>query len=123
MRRDDLTFEYLSGDVAEAAQGQLEHHQKRLDYWKDEREFIKEKIEEAGLQIRERQVTGGTNYEVVADQELQQRFNQCHRKIDQHREKIEEYDKWVKVLRNRPETEPIWLDMEDILYFNPEGKI
>lgn len=123
MRRDDLTFEYQTGDVADAAQGQLEYHQKRLDFWQKEREITRESIEDAGLQIRERQVTGGTNYEVVADEELQKRFNQCHRKIDHHRQKIEEYSKWTAVLRNRPETEPIWIDMEDILYFNPLGKI
>lgn len=121
--RDTWSFRYKPGDVAQAAQARLEYHQKRLEFWEQERETIKGEIEEAGLQIRERQVTGGVNYEVVADQELQARFNECHRKIDHHNEQVEEYCQWWRVLGNRPKDEEMWLDMEDILYFNPEGKI
>lgn len=123
MRRDDISFEYMAGEVAKAAKNRLEHHQKRLDFWLNERELIKGQIEEAGLQVRERQFTGGVEYEVVADQELQKRFNTCHKKIDEHRARIKEFDRWYKVLRNRPETEFMWLDMDDILFFDPEGSI
>jgi hypothetical protein len=123
MSRSNWDFQYTCGAVAKAANGRLTHHQTRLDYWNDEVARIKKEVEDAGLVIREQQMTGGVQYQIVADLELQARFNTAQDKVQNHRSKIREYAKWVAVLSHRPEDEVIWLDMDDILFFDPEGNI
>jgi len=116
-RRADWLFVYPVRTVLESAKAKLAYHEKRIEFWRTEREKSVTAIKAAGLQVREYEVTGGKDTQVVADPSLQQRLSQCTGKIREHLAKIKEYRQWVAVLETQGQDDRIDLHMDDALYF------
>jgi len=75
-RRGDWLFSYRVGDVLDGARSKLAHHAERIQFWQAEREKAVAAVKDAGFEVREYEVTGGKDVQVVVDQTLQSRLSQ-----------------------------------------------
>jgi hypothetical protein len=116
-RRGDWLFVYPVGEVLAGAQGKLAYHEKRVTFWQAEREQAVEAVKGAGFQVREYEVTGGKDTQVVVDPTLQARLGQCSGKLREHQAKVKEYRQWVATLETQRPEEHIDLTMDDALFF------
>src|SRR6266705_4904906 len=116
-RRADWLFVYPVATVLAGAKAKLVYHETRGEFWRAEREKAVAAIKGAGFEVREYEVTGGKDVQVVVDSSLQARLSQCSAKIREHISKIKEYRQWVAVLETQAPTENIDLHMDDALYF------
>ena len=116
-RRGDWLFSYPVEEVLAGAKAKLAYHEKRGEFWRAEREKAVEAVKGAGFQVREYEVTGGKDTQVVVDQTLTARLQQCSAKTREHIGKIKEYRQWIAVLSTQRMDEHIDLHMDDALYF------
>jgi len=114
--REKLQFDYTGEALAVACEKKRDHHKDRHAYWTAELEAAKEAFRSAGVEIREYPVTGGTRLQGVIDPSVQQRMDECHKKVDEHDRKREEYDRWARGFRANAEAH-FALDPDDIAYF------
>src|SRR5436309_554001 len=87
-RRGDWLFAYPVRDVLAGAKGKLAYHEQRGEFWRAEREKAVAAVKGAGFEVREYEVTGGKDVQVVVDQTLSSRLQQCSAKIREHVGKI-----------------------------------
>lgn len=116
-RRTDWLFSYPIEQVLDGAKSKLVYHEARGEFWRAEREKAVAAVKSAGFEVREYEVTGGKDVQVVVDQTLSARLQQCSAKIREHVGKIKEYRQWVAVLATQRADEHIDLHMDDALYF------
>ena len=116
-RRGNWLFQYEVGEVADAALAKLKYHKERLEFWRAEREKAVTAVKDAGHEVREYEVTGGKDVQVVVDQTLLARLGQCNQKIREHLTKVKEYRQWVATLETQRRSESIDLHMDDALFF------
>jgi hypothetical protein len=116
-RRGDWLFVYEIRAVLDGAKAKLAYHERRGEFWRAEREKAVAAVKGAGFEVREYEVTGGKDVQVVVDQTLSARLGQCSAKIREHIGKIKEYRQWVAVLETQDLHEHIDLHMDDALYF------
>jgi hypothetical protein len=114
--RSKLEFDYTGQAVAGACEKKRDHHQARLDFWQAELAAAKDAFRTAAVEIGEYPVTGGTRLQAVIDPAKQQRMDECHRKVEEHRGKIEEYDRWHRGFTANSDSH-FALDPDDIAYF------
>lgn len=115
--RDGWIFQFKVEEVRDAASRQANYHAERLAYWKEVQEQTKEEIEDAGVEVKPQDVTGGRRYDVIANPALVRRLNEAEDKIAVHQRSIKEFRQWTAVLDTRPAGDIIDLDMDDILFF------
>lgn len=126
--REGWTFEMPVGEVLEGAQKQLAYRQTRVEFWKDRRDEIVQKIREEGITINESEVeklAGGTSYSngigngvrVVIDNEMQVRLQEAQMKLQENREHVRQYQTWVDLLTPQSAKLSVKLDRADWLYF------
>ncbi len=96
MLRNDIRFSYGGAVLATACRERKDHHDARLEYWRAELESAKAAYREAGIQIREHQVTGGTRLSGVIDTEREQWMNKCQEKVRAHESRAGEYGRWLR---------------------------
>src|SRR5216117_3578670 len=106
-RRSEWLFVYPVEKVLRAAKIKLAYHEQRGEFWRGEREKAVTAIKGAGLEVREYEVTGGKETQVVLDLALQGRLNICSQKIREHVGKVKEYRQWVAVLETQRADESI----------------
>lgn len=117
--RNGWEFEYGIEELADAARVMAAYHTSRLDWWRQEADTTVSKIKEKGIEVREYEVTGGKDAQVVIDPELARRLSECKTKIGKHERKDEEYTSWAEVLATEQErgARTMTLDHEDVLFF------
>lgn len=123
MKRTDWKFTYNAATLATAATAKRKHHEERLEWWRDQKKIISQKVSDAGIEVHESvadrkyQSTGyNISPEIRIDATLQRDLMECQAKIHEHAKKVTEYIGWEEVL---------WvdkdkffdLDHEDFLFF------
>lgn len=117
MRRNRHKFKYKASVLKVACDEKVKYHEGRLSFWKDEQKKAAAKAKDAGVEIREYEVTGGVNVDVVVDPSVVNRLNECKNKIRRHQEKIEEYTQEAAAYGSQPPGTLYTLDPEDVVHF------
>lgn len=86
--RSKHLFRFTALRIADAAKGEADYHENRMNFWRDELEAATAIVEKtASVTVRRMQVTGGWQPEVVVyygDPAAYQRMGQAGRKIQTH---------------------------------------
>jgi len=114
-QRREWTFQKTGEELEAAAKKRAEYHLKRLAFWEEARDKAEQQIKDSGFEVRRHTVTGGERAEVTIDPGLVARLAECERKMEQHRERANEYAQWVAALKTVHGTQA--LDFDDWLYF------
>ena len=117
MKRNEWLFRYTLGDLHAAAIERLRHHTERREWWDTEYRKAAEGAKAAGVEVREYDVTGGKNAQMVIDPSWQNRLNECSQKREAHRKRAEEYAQWVAVLASQSQGNTLDVQLDDALYF------
>jgi histidinol-phosphate/aromatic aminotransferase/cobyric acid decarboxylase-like protein len=119
--RDDWEFEYTASTLAVAAMEKKEYRQGRADWWLSQQESLMKEVRDSGLEITESvaslyasSATNGPQLNIRQD--LKGKLAECHTKIREHLAAVREYDGWVQVLSNNPDSR-LKLKHGDWLFF------
>jgi hypothetical protein len=132
MNRNDWEFEYTASRLAAAAMAQRDFRAARVKVWEQKKEEVMKRIKDSGLTVHEDIAAGmiGTasnNFnkystsvhngpQVLVDPTMQKDLNECHMKINEHRNLQKEYDAWLQVLDANPESR-LHLKHDDWMFF------
>lgn len=116
MKRDKWKMQFTGANILRAVTQQVGYHRALEKRWADEQKQVHAQLKEKGVEIREYQVTGGTNVVPVLDQPLLARYGELGQKIASHRKSAEEYEQWQQIMRHQPET-MFALHWDDVLFF------
>lgn len=117
MKRDEWVFGFTVAEVFDAAEEKVSHHTERIEWWQAEKERVEAEIKESGLEVRHHQQTGGSRAEVVIDPTLASRLGECERKLESHRQRVEQYRRWVGALRTKGDDDFLELHYDDVQFF------
>lgn len=114
-------FAYTGKALAEAATAKRDHHQERVEVWRQEQTQLMIEVRESGLEINEDlAMRVGSSMSrpphVSVKDHLQTKLRECHAKIQDHLELVHEYDGWVQVLGANPEA-TLKLKYDDWLFY------
>ncbi len=119
--REYWTFDYDVHTVAEGAKIKLLYHTARLKWWEDKKKEIMETIKKEGLEIDESVAKGYSNSardtQVLIRNDLRRDLTECVDKLNEHKEKMKEYDAWFAVLTAQPSDSVLFLTSKDWHYF------
>lgn len=122
MKRKEWEFQFTAAQLLKAASDKAKHHAERLKWWEGQQKTIMADCKKKGLSITESVAAGySTNNaafgaQITVDGTFQRKLAECHIKIEQHREKTEEYKGWVQVFEaNKAQT--LQLHADDYLHF------
>lgn len=134
MKREKWKFQFKADEVRVAAEVKVKFHTEREAWWRAKKEEVMVEIKTSGVSIDEsivdelgkigysntmhlqsvRGIGGGPQIRI--DPELVQRLQECHGKVDEHKDKLKAYTAWVEVL-TAGGTQLLTLDHEDYLFF------
>ena len=114
--RREWKFQYPCSQLQEAAHKKNKYHAERLKWWQAQQNSVMDEVRAKGLEVRERQVTGGKRGEIVIDPTYQRRLDECCSKTEEHQELTVEYTTWERVFELNPSV-TVELDAEDIQFF------
>ena len=120
MKRNEHLFQFNGKQIAEAARGEHEYHERRLDFWKGEQQKAIAIAKEAGVEVNEYDVTGGKRVDVVIDPSVGQRLNECANKIQKHNSAADKFQIEAAAYGTQPER-AYELHPDDIVYFRLAG--
>lgn len=120
--RNNWKFKYSGSSLAMAAGECKEYHEKRLEFWQNELTIAEDTLKNSTVTFHEYQgtvVAGQQNKSIqpMIDPTLQQRFAVCQGKVNEHAQKIEDFDRWRRGFEHNDQ-ETFELDPEDISYFH-----
>lgn len=125
MLKHEWEFEYTASVLAEAAEGQRQFRQSRVEAWEAKKAEVMAKVKESGLTVHEGPAAGMSSYtsnamgggaHVMVDTTLQADLSECVQKIKEHRSAVTQYAGWVQVLQANPESR-LKLHQDDWLFF------
>ncbi len=123
MQRTEWEFEYQAGDLLAAAQKEFDRREERIEYWKEQREQVLEKLKNEGLDITRwnegeyTKASVGTRIDVGFDAKLMGRLQECQKYLERAREEKKEFAMWIQAFGNCQDTQGFKLDAPDISYF------
>jgi len=128
MLRNEWKFRYTASQLANAAKEKRDHHQSRLEWWNNKQKEVVAQIKENGLEVSEASTLASEysiaassahwfgNAQLVVNTDYQKKLNECHQKIQSHKNKAAEFDGWLQMLESNPDA-IVPLDSEDFLFF------
>ena len=120
MKRSEHTFQFTGLQIAKAAQAELEYHNMRLNYWGAAQDEAITAARASGVEVREHEVTGGKNVQIVIDPTVQSRLNECSAKINTHRASADRFQIEAAAYGTQPER-TYELHPDDVVYFRLAG--
>ncbi len=120
MERLKHLFQFDAGQIGKAAMAEATYHHARVGFWKAEQEKAIVKAKEAGVEIREHDVTGGKSVEVVVDPTVSNRLTVCANKIRTHQEAADRFVIEADAYDSQ-NTRVYDLDPDDVVYFRLAG--
>lgn len=120
MNRDKWVFQITPDKLLAATKARVEHHTKRLEFWRGCKESTLAELKDKGLSVADSQAAGTSNTRygalVVVDPTYQRQLNESHSKIGEHHQHVVTYSGWVEVLSANPR--PSYdLNADDYLFF------
>ena len=85
MKRNEHLFQFTGKQISEAARGEAEYHDQRIEFWIKEQRAAIDKAKEMGLEVTEYPVTGGVHAQMIINPTLQERITVCANKLQRHR--------------------------------------
>ena len=120
MKRSNHTFQFSAEAIQKAAETEAHYHADRAVWWLIEQKKAIEKAKEAGIEVREHEVTGGINVEVVVDTSITRRLSECASKIREHQEAYDRFQ--IEAATYATQEGTVYdLDPDDIVYFRLVG--
>ncbi len=119
--RQQWEFNYTVQTLADAAKKRMEYHDQRRQWWETESDQAEAALKAKGFEYRERQLTGGSDINIVGDPELAKRVHQCKQKIKEHNLSAYEYQTWMHALGAKYKMQPdatFPLKFDDVAYFD-----
>lgn len=121
MNRNNWEFDYTAKKLAEAAAIKRDYRQTRVEWWENKKREVMAEIRESGIEINESLAqqyvsNAGRGPTIGIKPELQAKLSECHMKIQDHMEKVRDYDGWVQVLEANY-TSSMKLKHDDWLFF------
>ena len=125
MQRKEWKFRYNAKQLVEAARLKLEHHNARLDVWKDKREQLIAEIRESGIEVTEKaaltmRTAKMRDYEdggnVMIRNDLSKALSETYEKLAYHTGLRDTYDGWHQSLLANSDNS-FDLDIDDWLFF------
>lgn len=120
MKRATHLFQFTGKGIGEAAAAEAEYHKGRVAWWKTEQDKAIVLAKAAGVEVREHDVTGGENVQVVIDPTVQSRLNECASKISSHRRLADDFT--IQAACYATQSAVFYdLDPDDVNYFRLAG--
>jgi hypothetical protein len=125
MLREQWKFRYTAGQLADAVQQKIAHHEERHAFWNGRRETIIAQIKADGIEVNEKSVLqyaspkmrdyqqGG---DIMIRNDLRKALSEVYEKLAYHTGRKDTYDGWRQVLTANTAL-PLDLDMNDWLFF------
>jgi hypothetical protein len=120
MKRNEHTFQFTGDQIAKAAKAECDYHKERLVYWQQEQEKAIGEAKKAGVEIKEYDVTGGKQVNVVIDTSVQMRLSTCAAKIASHRQVADRLQIEAAAYATQP-ARAYELHPDDVVYFRLAG--
>jgi hypothetical protein len=125
MNRQNWKFRYKVTDIQAAVDLKIDKHTKKLKWWEDKKAETMTKVKETGIGVQDSVAASYSNTKgfmgarVVIDETLQAELTECHNKIMDHYDRLNEYKAWGEVLKGTTaDTAPVLeLDHSDYLFF------
>ena len=114
-------FQFKAAEISAAACEEAAYHSSRITWWESEQELAIKLAREAGIEIREHEITGGKNVEVVVDVSITKRLSQCATKIANHQSAADRFTIEAAAYGSQPEALVYELDPDDVVYFRLAG--
>ncbi len=122
MKRSEHTFQFTGKQISEAAYSEYLYHQSRLDYWIEEQEKAIVKAKASGVDVREYDVTGGKQVNIVVDPEVNSRLQICAQKINSHRSSADKFK--IEAAAYGTQAERVYeCQPDDVIYFRLAGGV
>lgn len=107
MKRNEWVFHIPVADILKAAEGKLVFHSGRVEWWKNKKAEVMDKIREDGIEVDDSLAADSpkfssanyrrdTSVNIRAD--LQEDLSECVNKIRDHETKVRDYQSWCNVL-------------------------
>jgi len=122
MNRNEWTFSYSGGKLAEAALKKMQYRYSREEFWKNKKEEIMDEIRKTGLEINESiadqfsNSSYGSGPTLTVNAELQKKMKETVAKIQEHNYTARQYSGWLQVMRVNKEMSYA-LTIDDWLFF------
>jgi hypothetical protein len=124
MIRDEWVFPYTADKLLEAARAKSEFHTGRKEWWTKKRAEVEQQIKTDGIkidtsvaeQVGKSYTNMDRNASVTVDNRLVKDFQETVGKIEEHRNKVSQYDAWIEVLQSQGQTS-FALHQDDWLFF------
>jgi hypothetical protein len=118
-KRNEWVVSFEAGEVAAAARAKREHHERRLTYWRGRHEEAQVEMRESGIELDEAVNYAYSNsMQPRVNSAVWQKFMDCHKKVEEHRFKVDTYRAWERALTVAAErSQRVDLDVEDVEFF------
>lgn len=123
MLRNKHEFLFTAEQIAKAATAEQEYHEQRVTWWRIEYDKAVEAAKAKGIEVREYDVTGGKQAQLVIDPGLSARISQCTSKIASHQAAADRFK--IEAAAYGSQSDPLAgaykLDPDDVVYFRLAG--
>lgn len=125
MMREEHTFIFTAGEIAEAAKAEASYHEERAIFWDEEYlQAVALVRETAEIKIVELPVTGGSRVDVVVnygDSAAYKRMGESYEKRAQHQADHDRFSSEYALYASQPPSVPYELSAADVHYFRLAG--
>ncbi len=120
MKRNEHLFQFTGKQISDAAGAECIYHKDRTVWWKREQETAIAAAKSTGVEVREFDITGGKNVQIVLDATLNSRLTECANKINSHRNAADKFQIEAACYGTQAERS-YELHPDDVIYFRLAG--
>lgn len=131
MKRHEWLFAAKVSDIVGGARKKRAHHDARRKFWAKKKEEVIKKIRASGLEVdlglAAQMYASGNSFgtmslgkqvpQVRVRTDLSSHLGEAHAKVEEHRIKVVEYDRWIDFLKDQPPGAIREFDHEDHAFF------
>lgn len=119
--RDGWKFNYPVAKILKAAEEHATTHRLKQGGYQTQVEEALEEIREKGIVVEEKQDLSHHQTYMAAgahlDPKLKQKLDEAQAGVSRHRNQAQEYERWVRVLRDEDSTRQLELTVADVEFF------
>lgn len=120
IKRNEWTFNYTTKQLEQATLQKVEFHSNKVNWWKSKQQETMQKVRDSGIEIKESLAEGYSNRafrpQIQVEASLDRDLVETHTKINEHQDKLREYQGWLQVFQANPD-QTLPLSHNDYLYF------